>query len=517
MLERIGRHEGISFRASTQAQRRASSSEDTTLEDILNISGVRFRRVALKNNQRWWLSDSGAMLASYKQDGAPVALIPGASGRYLMVYPHTSRSERVNAQRAALLDGTAYFFYCPLPDEYTSSAAALVGMVFNRVRSDLARLVGAGILSGLAMLAPAVFLGAIASQVLPSGDLSALVMLTAAMVMGGLALALAQMVKGTALMRLEGRAAARISAALWDRMLVLPSSFFRRFTVGDLGSRALGFQQLRDRVAGVVAGSMLTLIFLLPAFALMLVYDSALGGLGLGVGIASLAMTLYIGVRQLPHHRRLLAASRRLTGVLLQLISGVAKLRVAGAEESGFAMWAAHYREQKQTEMRLGSLNEHLIAFVSTTPDFAVAGLFAVALDRSEHGLSVGSFLAVYAAFMIFYGAVVQLGLSFSAIAAILPTVEQAAPILVERPRRSIADAPVLDLQGELRLDHVTFRYTEDDPLVLQDVSLYARPGEFIALVESPARGKAPCSAWRWGWKAPCPVRCTTTDMTWNG
>ena len=491
MLERIGRHEGISFRASTQAQRRASSSEDTTLEGILNASGVRFRRVALRNNQRWWLSDSGAMLASYKQDGAPVALIPGASGRYRMADPHTSRSVPVNAQRAALLDGTAYFFYCPLPDERTSNAASLLGMVFNRVWSDLARLVGAGILSGLAMLAPAVFLGAIASQVLPSGDLSALVMLTAAMALGGLVLGLAQMMKGTALMRLEGRAAARISAALWDRMLVLPSSFFRRFTVGDLGSRALGFQRLRDRVAGVVAGSLLTLIFLLPASALMLVYDSALGGLGLGLGVASLAVTLYIGVRQLPHHRRLLAASRRLTGVLLQLINGVAKLRVAGAEESGFAMWAAHYREQKQTEMKLGSLNEHLIAFVSATPYFAVAGLFAVALERSEQGLPVGSFLAIYAAFMIFYGAVVQFGLSFSAIAAILPSVEQAEPILAERPRRSIADAPVLELKGELRIDHVTFRYTENGPLVLQDVSLYARPGEFIALVGESGSGKS--------------------------
>lgn len=491
VLERIGRHEGIFFRASTQAQRQVSTGEEPTVEDILNVSGVRFRRVALRNHQRWWLSDSGAMLASYKEDGAPVALIPGASGRYMMFDSRTSRSVRVNAQRAALLDRTAYFFYCPLPDDHPSNAASLCGMVFNRVRSDLARLVGAGILSGLAMLAPAVFLGAIASQVLPSGDRTALAMLTVAMVIGGIALALAQMVKGTALMRLEGRAAARISAALWDRTLLLPSSFFRRFTVGDLGSRILGFQQLRDRVAGVVAGSILTLIFLLPAFALMLVYDPAPGGLGLGVGLASIAVTLYIGARQLPHHRRLLAASRRLTGVLLQLISGVAKLRVAGAEESGFAMWAASYREQKQTEMQLGRLNEHLIAFVSATPYFAIAGLFAVALERSQHGLTVGAFLAIYAAFMIFYAGVVQFGLSFSAIAAILPTVEQAAPILAARPRRSIVDAPLLELNGELRIDHVTFRYTDDGPLVLQDVSLYARPGEFIALVGESGSGKS--------------------------
>ena len=491
MLMRIGRHEGISFQVSTQALRRAASSEDATLEDILDVSGVRFRRVALKSSHRWWLSDSGAMLASYKQDGAPVALIPGASGRYSMVDPRTSRSLRVNAQRAALLDRTAYFFYCALPDEPTSNASSLLGMVFSRVRNDLARLVGAGTMSGLAMLAPAVFLGAIASRVLPSGDLNALVVLTAVMVMGGLALALAQMVKGTALMRLEGRAAARLSAALWDRLLALPSSFFRRFTVGDLGSRALGFQQLRDRMAGIVAGSMLTLVFLLPALALMLVYDSSLGGLGLSAGIAALAVTLYIGVRQLPHHRRLLAASRGLTAVLLRLIGGVSKLRVTGAEESGFAMWAACYREQKQTEMRLGRLNEHLIAFVSAAPYFAVAGLFALALERTDQGLSVGSFLAIYAVFVIFFGAVVQFGLSFSAIAAIVPTVEQAAPILEERPRRSIADAPVLELHGELRIDHVTFRYTEDGPLVLQDVSLSARPGEFIAVVGESGSGKS--------------------------
>ena len=483
----IGRHEGIQFRASTGSPR----SGETTLEDILNASGVRSRRIALQDHHRWWLSDSGAMLASYKEDDAPVALIPGASGRYLMIDSYSSRPVWVNAQRAAMLDRTAYFFYRPLPNEHTSNAALLLGMIFNRVRGDLARLVGAGTLSGLAMLAPAILLGVFASQVLPSGDLNTLSMLAVAMVLVGLTLALLQMVQGTALMRLEGRAAARITAALWDRILALPSAFFRRFTVGDLGSRAMGFQQLRDQVTGVVAGAVLSLVFLLPAFAVMFLYDVVLGWLGMGLGIVSVGITLYVGMRQLPHHRRLLAISRELTGVLIQLISGVAKLRVTGAEASGFAMWAANYREQKQTEMHLGSLNEHLIAFTSAAPYFAMAGMFAVALHRSEQGLMIGSFLAVYAAFMVFYGAVVQFGLSFSAIAAILPTVEQAAPILAERPKRAIADAPMLELRGELRIDHVTFRYTEDGPLILQDVSLQARPGEFIALVGESGSGKS--------------------------
>ena len=49
----------------------------------------------------------------------------------------------------------------------------------------------------------------------------------------------------------------------------------------------------------------------------------------------------------------------------------------------------------------------------------------------------------------------------------------------------------MLDLQGELRIDHVTFRYSEDGPLILQDVSLHARPGEFIALVGESGSGKS--------------------------
>ena len=242
----------------------------------------------------------------------------------------------------------------------------------------------------------------------------------------------------------------------------------------------MGFQHLSDQVAGSVGGALLSLIFLFPTFVLMFLYDTMLGWLGLGLGL-----------RQLPHHRQFLDTSRRLTGVLLQLIGGVAKLRSSGAEGSAFAMWAANYRQQKRSEMRLGALNEHLVAFTSAAPFFAMAGLLAVALPRMEHGLTIGGFLAIYAAFMVFYGAVTQFGLSFSTIAAILPTIEQARPVLVERPRRVTADSLMLELQGELRLDHITFRYANDGPIILQDVSLYARPGEFIALVGESGSGKS--------------------------
>ncbi len=491
-LQRVGRHEGIAFRMPHGwAQRPGGAAEAPSLADVLEASGVRMRRVALRREQRWWLGDSGAMLAIRRDDGAPVALLPGPLGRYRMVEPESGRLRPVNARRAETLEREAHFFYSPLPDDGPVGARQLSRLAFQRVGTDLIRLVGAGLLAGAAMLVPAVLLGTFVGQALPAGSLQMLGVLTLGAVLIALLLGVLQMIQGTALMRLEGRVAARAGAGLWLRMLDLPSGFFRRFTAGDLATRAMAFHELRDQVSGVVVSALLSVLFLLPTFALLFLYNAALGWLCLGLGLVSLGVTLALGLMQTPHHRRRLAVTRRLAGTLLQLIGGVGKLRAAGAEGMAFIMWARGYREQKQTEMRLGTYQEHLMAFTAAVPLFASAALFALALTVGGDGLAVGSFLAVYAAFMVFNGAVVQLGGAFSAVAAILPAVQQVRPILTERPRNLASDLPAPELKGEVLLDHVSFRYSDDGPLILNDVTIHALPGEFIALVGESGAGKS--------------------------
>ena len=491
-LQRVGRHEGIAFRMPRdRARNPGSAAESPPLADILVASGVRMRRVALGPRQCWWRGDSGAMLAIRKDDGAPIALLPGPLGRYRMVAPESGRLQQVNARRAESLEREAYFFYCPLPDDGPVEARKLSRLAFHRVGADLLRLIGAGLLAGLAMLVPAVLLGAFVGQALPSGSQRALAALTLGAVLIALILGVSQMLQGTALMRLEGRAAARAGAALWHRMLDLPSSFFRRFTAGDLATRAMALHELRDKVSGVVVGALLSVFFLLPTFALLFLYNAALGWLCLALGLASLGITLALGLMQTPYHRRRLAVTRELAGTLLQLIGGVAKLRSAGAEGTAFIMWAKGYREQKQTEMKLGAYQEHLVAFTAAVPLFATSALFALALSIGGDDLAVGTFLVVYAAFMVFNGAVVQLGGAFSAVAAILPAVQQVQPILTERPRNLASDLPAPEFKGEVLLDRVSFRYADDGPLILNEVTIHALPGEFIALVGESGAGKS--------------------------
>ena len=487
-LKLVGDHEGIRFQAPPRQRRGGDRNLDLT--DIQRASQVRARGVKLAVDDRWWLGDSGALLAFRRESGAPVALLPGRSGRYRLFDPASGRTQPVDARVAGGLAAEARYFYRPLPRGEAVRPGPLFRFAGRGLGRELIRFVLAGLVVGLLMLVPSILLGVVVDRVIPSGSGWQLLEVSLALALLALLTALLQVLQGTALMRLEALAAARVSAALWDRLLELPQRFFRRYAAGDLALRAMAFQGLRDAVSGVVANALLSVIFLLPTFALLFFYSARVGWLGLVLGLLSLGFTSTIGILQLPHYRRRLETSRKLAGKVLQLLNGVTKLRSTGSEGIGFAEWAEGYRDQKRTEMRLGALNEHLIAFLAAAPLLAVAAVFALALSDAGT-LATGDFLTIYAAFMVFYAAIARLGNSFSAVAAILPAYQQVTPILEAVPGASSEGEAPPYLSGDVHIDHVSFRYAEDSPMVLRDVSIHARAGEFVAIVGESGAGKS--------------------------
>ena len=338
------------------------------------------------------------------------------------------------------------------------------------------------------MLVPSVVLGFIADTIIPAGD--GIRLYQAVALLAGFAVfgALLHVVQGTVLMRVEGRVTARVEAALWDRLLRLSTKFMRRHSAGDLAVRGMTFQTLRDSLSGVVAHGMLSVVFLFPAFALMMYSDAAMGVVGVSMGGLSLAVVIVLGLCQIPHHRRLLEAQRRLTGRVFQFIEGMVKVRSCSAERSAFAQWAQQYHAKKKAEIRLHNLNVHLIGVSAGMPVLTIAAMLAIAEPDT---VLMGDFLVVISAFMVFQVALLRLGASFSAVAAIIPAYEQILPILHEAPESRMAGASVERLGGEMTFDRVSFRYDPDGQLVLDDVSIHIRPGEFVAIAGESGSGKS--------------------------
>ena len=485
-LRIIGRHEGIDFKRPAKTD---TSDSDVLLDDVLDASGVRGRRVRLAQEDRWWIGDSGAMLAFREEDNQPVALLPGALGRYREVDP-AGRKTKVTAERAESLRADAWLFYQPLPSA-SAGPRDLFRLAGKGLTAAFVRFVVAGLLGGLVMLLPAVVVGFIIDEVIPTGEAGLLYMATAALAAFALIRALLHVLQGTALMRLEGRATSRVEAAFWDRLLRLPPSCLHRYPAGDLAMRGMTFQHLRDAVQGVVANAVLSIIFLSPAFLLIFFYDAALGGVTAAFGFLSLIVTVGLGLWQISPQGRVIRTVQRLAGRLFQLINGIAKLRVDGAEGSAFAVWARDYREQKHAELERGAFETHLQAFGAALPLLAGAVLILATTLPDRETITVGDFLVVYTLFLLFQTAVVRLGASFNAVAAIMPALDQIKPFLTETPETSVDGEPVETLGGEIVFDHVSFQYDPDGPLILDDVSIHARPGEFIAIAGESGAGKS--------------------------
>ena len=497
-LRLIGRHAGIRFRWPAVAPQ---SKPADMLAGVLDRSGVRGRQVRLAVEHRWWVGDSGAMLAFRKEDNRPVVLLPAVWGNYREVDPVSGRKRQVTAERAALLQTHAWLFY-PAIQAASAGRRDMFGVARTGAVADLLRFLLTGLLNGLIMLLPAVAIGFVADTVIPRGESGLLLMLAAALVAFALVRALLHVLQGMALMRFEGRVTSRMEAALWDRLLRLPPRFLRRYPAGELAMRGMTFQNLRDGVQGVLAG-VLSVVFLSPALLVIFWYDALLGVLAAGFGLLSVATTVALGLQQIRPRRRMLRAVQDLTARMFQFINGISKLRMEGAEGSAFAVWAQRYRQQKQAELEAGAFETHLRAFGAALPLLAGSVLLlALALSGPE-SLSVGGFLVAYTLLLLYHTAVVRLGESFGAIAAGVPALNQVRPLLAEPPETSAEGNPVEALGGEVAFDHVSFRYDAEGPPILDDVSLRARPGEFIAIAGESGAGKSTLFRLALGLEAP--------------
>ena len=486
-LQIVGRHEGIAFKV---PDRSGFSDVPVGLVDVLDASGVRARRVRLRPESDWWRRDSGAMLAFRARDGRPLALLPGVFGRYRAIDPVTKRRVRLNADHVAALSEEAWTFYRPLPSRQVEPRD-LLRIALHGSGADLTRLMIAGLPGGLIRLLPALALGFVANQVAAGGSAGALYAVAAAVAAFGLLGALLHLFQGTAMMRLEGRGASRVEAAFWDRLMRLPPSVLHRHPAGDLATSGMTFQNLRDGLQGAVADSLLSLVFLLPVFGVIFFYDAALGAIALAFSAASLLVAAVLGLRQLGPYGRMLAAGRRVAGRLFQIVAGIGKLRVENAEGSAYAIWARDYREQKRAELELNALEGHSRAFGAALP-FLTAGvlLFAV-MTAGDRVVPVGDFLVVYTVFLTFQSAVARAGESFGALAAMLPGFDQMRPLLAGVPETESEGDSVEFLGGEIVFDRVSFRYDPDGPLILDDVTIRARPGEFVAIAGESGAGKS--------------------------
>ena len=121
--------------------------------------------------------------------------------------------------------------------------------------------------------------------------------------------------------------------------------------------------------------------------------------IALGLIVVLALVTVAAGRAQIKHHRRQIEKSSWLSGYLFQVLQGIIKLRVAGAEDRAFVRWADRYAEERTAIVAARRIGNHFTAFADAFVPLSLASIFAAAAYLTEARFTVGTFVAFLAAF----------------------------------------------------------------------------------------------------------------------
>ncbi|MDE1329479.1 peptidase domain-containing ABC transporter [Vibrio aestuarianus] len=285
----------------------------------------------------------------------------------------------------------------------------------------------------------------------------------------------------------------QIGANLFRHLLKLPMSYFEKRHIGDIVSRFGSLSTIREMltkelIETVIDGLMASIVLIM-----MFLYNTKLAILVISIVFISFLIKLgfYFPNRRLSEES--IAASAKEDTTFLESIRAIQTIKLFSHESNRQNIWLNKFSEVINADIRLAkieitesAINDMLFGIET------ILVIYFGALIVMEGELTIGMLLAFIAYKSQFVNSIMNFIdkiLSFKLIGLHVERVSDIALELEEAYHgQNILNSSILS--GELQLENITFKYSDNSENIIDDISLHIKQGESVAIIGSSGCGK---------------------------
>jgi ABC-type bacteriocin/lantibiotic exporter with double-glycine peptidase domain len=453
------------------------------VQQVAQSIPARARAVSLDTD--WW-RNRGDGFITHDARGNVVAVLP--LRRHTPPYQLVAggNSSALTEDEAALLSTNAIVLQ-PVMSAAPTGILGLLRATRQKVRGEFVWLGVLAFASALVGLLVPLTLGAIVNAAVPNRSSEQVIGLVTMLVAAAIAAFIFDLVRNLAVLRVGGELDRTMLPAVWDRILRLPVTFFREFDVGGLTARIPALDRARTSATDAVVVGGVSIIFAIVNLTLIAIVVPTLFLSTLLVLIVFGVIVFFVMRGAFAAQRHALEFGSQRDAMGLQLIRGVAKIRVAGATATMFARWisllAATSSQQQVQALRMG-----MVTVASGGLALIASGLAYAITILGGDSIPLGSFVIFAASLTLAVAAAESIAELAATIGFSVAMADRIRPVLAAETEDRTAGTRV-EIEGSISFQDLHFSY--GDTAVLQGFTLNIPAGSFTALVGASGCGKS--------------------------
>ncbi len=454
------------------------------IDSLCRPAGIMHRPVRLEGT--WYEDGFGAMLTKL-EDGTPVPLVPHGLRGFDYVEPGTGKRVHVTKTNAGIFAPEAVFFYRALPAKSLTVSDLMLWSMNILNRGDCFLILFSALLAALMGLLPAWANHLALDTVIPSGQRNVILPLAGLLLGAAVARLLINSYRNLIINRATTKIETFSVAATYARVLMLPLGFFRKYDAGDISARIYQMNNLFRQITRLLlCGGLTALLSLIYLFQIK-AYAADLAVPALIIVLLQAAFTVAAAKLGQRFEQRSMDAKANLSGTTASLLSGVQKIKLSGAEDRAFSKWANAYSEYAKASYNRPELLKVLPVLVSLIGAIGTAWLCYLS---GSSKISAAGFMAFSVAYGQMSAAMIEVSNLLAEAAKTASMLKMVEPIMKTVPETASDKVIVTGLNGQIDVSGLSFRYEENGPMIVDDLSLKIHPGEYVGIVGKSGCGK---------------------------